>query len=77
MAYLITSLSPTKAIAIDEASGTTTYIGMAKVGTGTDEAKWQIRRITKSGTVTLFEFADSNDLYDNVWDDRATTIVYG
>ena len=76
MAYLITSLNPTKALAVDEIDGTTTYIGMAKAGTGTDEARWQIRRITKTGTVTLFEFADSNDRYDNVWDDRVS-LTYG
>ncbi len=76
MAYLITSFSPTKAIAIDEVDSDTTYIGVAKPGTDVSDAKWQIRRITKSGTVTLFEFADSNERYDNVWDDR-TSLSYG
>jgi hypothetical protein len=76
MAHILTSLNPTKTIAIDEV-GAVTYIGMAKVGTATSAARWQIRRITKTGNVTLFAYADSNDRYDNVWDDRATTIVYG
>jgi hypothetical protein len=76
MAYLITSLNPTKALAVDEVNGTTTYIGMAKAGTAAGDSKWQIRRITKTGTVTIFEFADGNDRYDNEWDNRATTVVY-
>jgi len=76
MVQITTSLSPTKAIAIDEANSTTTYIGMGKVGSATSAAVWQIRRITKSGTVTVFEFADSNDLYDNIWDNRAS-LSYG
>ncbi len=76
MAYLITTISPTRAIAIDEVGGGVTYIGMGKVGTATDAAQWQIRRITKSGTVTVFEFSDSNDRFDNIWDDRAS-LNYG
>lgn len=72
MAYLITSFSPTKALAIDEASANVTYIGMAKPGTATIDAKWQIRRITKTGDVTQFEFTDGNERYDNVFDDRAS-----
>ena len=76
MAYLITSFSPTKAIAIDEVSGNVTYIGMAKVGSATSDAVWQIRRITKSGTVTLFEFTDSDERFDNIWDNRAS-LSYG
>lgn len=76
MAEIITSFSPTKTFAIDEASGTVTYIGVSKPGTGTDEARWQVRRITKTGNVTVFQFSDSNDRYDNVWDDR-TSLSYG
>jgi len=76
MAYLVTSLSPTKAIAIDDVGGGVTYIGLAKVGTDTGEEKWQIRRLTKTGTETLSEFADSDDRYDNEWDNRAS-LVYG
>lgn len=72
MAQIITSLSPTKSIAFDEVDATTTYIGTAKAGTAVGDAKWQIRRIIITGTVTLFEFADSNDRYDNKWSDRAS-----
>lgn len=76
MAHILTSFSPTKAIAIDEAGSGVTYIGMAKVGTTTEAARWQIRKISKSGNITLFQFADSDDRYDNVWDDRVS-LVYG
>ncbi len=72
MAYIITSLTPTKTMAIDEVDATVTYIGVAKVGTATSESKWQIKRLQKTGTVTLFEFADGDERFDNVWDDRIT-----
>ena len=75
MAQIISNLSPTKALAFDEANATTTYIGTAKAGTATSDAKWQIRRITVTGNVSLFAFADSNDRYDNKWSDR-TTLSY-
>lgn len=58
-------------MAIDEVSGTLTYIGVAKVGTATSESAWQIKRISKTGTVSLFEYADGDDRYDNEWDERA------
>jgi len=75
MAYLMTSISPTQAIAIEEVSGVT-YIGFAKPGADTSNTVWQIRRITESGSATTFELADSNDRYDNKWDDRAS-LSYG
>ncbi len=71
MAYLITSFSPSRTIAIDEVSSTVTYIGVAKPGTSTSTKRWQIRRVTVSGTVTLFEYADGNERFDNEWDERA------
>ena len=72
MAYLVTSLNPSKFIAIDEVDANTTYIGFAKAGTGASVARWQVRKIVKTGNVTLFQFADGNELYDNVWDNRLT-----
>ena len=59
------------AIKIDS-SGTTTYIGQAKIGTATSTADWQIQKISESGTVTTFTWADGNTEYDNIWDNRAS-----
>lgn len=41
----------------DEASATVTYIAEAEPGTAQSAAAWRIRRITKSGSATLTEWA--------------------
>jgi hypothetical protein len=58
----------------DIVDATTSYQGYALPGTATSAAAWQITRSTKdgSGNVTAVLFADGNDLYDNVWDNRAS-----
>ena len=57
---------------IDEASATVSYIGEAVPSATTSQALWRIRKwdIT-TNPKTLF-FADADDNFDNVWDDRAT-----
>lgn len=60
------------AMKVDEVDSTTTYIGVAPLGSATSAASWQIRKIAVSGTVTTFTWADGDEEYDNVWDDRAT-----
>lgn len=48
------------------------YIGIAKPGSAAGSAAWQIRRITYTGDKpTVIEWADGNDRFDNVWDNRA------
>ncbi len=55
---------------IDEASATITYIGQAQDDSDIGDPVWQIQRIdTSSGTV--IQWADGNNNYDNVWDNRA------
>ena len=61
---------------VDEPDATTTYIGKAQQGGATANAIWQIKKISVSGTVTSITYADSDDLYDNVWDDRSS-LIYG
>lgn len=68
-------LETNAAIRIDEASATITYVGKAKIGTSPGQAFWQVFKIdTTSGTIITW--ADSDDNYDNIWDDRAT-LTYG
>ena len=53
------------------------YLGKAKSSSGNAEAKWAIARFTYTGTNMITKrLADGNSLQDNVWDDRATTVVY-
>lgn len=58
---------------VDEPDANTTYVGKCKLGSSaaTDEAIWQIKKISISGNVTTINYADGNDNYDNVWDNRA------
>lgn len=62
-------------IIIDEVDANTIYIGKAVVGTATTEAKWQIRKISTSGTVKTIAWADGDDAYNQIWDNR-TSINY-
>lgn len=57
---------------IDEASSTVTYIGEAAPGTATSSALWRVKKIDSTTNPTKIVFADGNDLFDNVWDDRAS-----
>lgn len=51
--------------------GTVTYIGEANPGTTAATAAWRIKRISESGQDAVVEWADGDDAFDNVWDDRA------
>lgn len=50
------------------------YIGIAKPGSATSAATWQIRKISYSATnhVADIQWADGNDLFDNVMDNAAS-----
>ncbi len=57
----------------DGATPETIYRGKALPGTVTSTAAWRCERITiaADGDVSIL-FADGNDSYDNVWDNRAS-----
>ncbi|MEM4409328.1 MAG: hypothetical protein QXI19_11375 [Candidatus Caldarchaeum sp.] len=58
---------------IDRASATTWYIGRAIPGSATSAAVWQIMRLTFSGgQLTALEWAGGNDLFDKIWNNRAS-----
>jgi hypothetical protein len=52
------------------------YIGKSKQGGDTSLAVWQIKKLLTSGGITNIFYADSNDSYDNIWDNRAS-LTYG
>ncbi len=62
-------------ILIDEVDANTTYIGKAKHGTNTSDAQWQIKKISVSGTVTSISFANGDDAFNQIWDNR-TSLSY-
>lgn len=58
----------------DGSSATVNYLGEANFGAATSAACWRILRLTFSGTDNTdiaIEYADGNDEFDNVWDNRA------
>jgi hypothetical protein len=55
------------------ASNEVEYLGKADIGTATSAATWQIKKFTwTSGNLTKKEWADGNEAFDNVWDNRAS-----
>lgn len=53
------------------------YLGKARPSTANGTAGWMIAKFTYSGVnMVTKRLADGNILLDNVWDDRATTVVY-
>ena len=61
---------------IDAPSGTVTYVCEANtVGAATSAAVWRIKRITVSGTTTMIQWGGTG-AFDQIADNRATTVVY-
>ena len=51
------------------------YIGTAPSGSLDSSPVWQILRLTLSGSdVIAIDWADGNQSYDNVWDDRFSKV---
>jgi hypothetical protein len=57
-------------IRIDESTPNIIYNGFAIAGSSTVDAVWAIQRVTRDKDIIIYEWADGNELYDNVWDDR-------
>ena len=57
---------------IDAADANTTYIGKAKFGLATSVARWQIKKISISGNVTTISWANGDDDFNQIWDNRAS-----
>lgn len=56
----------------------TIYFGFATVGSSanTSSAIWRIMRMVDSSGILTFSFADGDTNFDNIWDNRATTVTY-
>lgn len=56
-----------------DVAGTLTYIGHADPGSVITEAVWRIRRLDSSADPDLsVTWADGDDLFDNIWNDRTS-----
>jgi len=56
---------------VEVASATITYVGSAAPGTTVAQALWRIMRVDTSSLAADVLYADSNQNFDNVWNDRA------
>ena len=63
-------------IRLDPYSGTTTYYGYAHPGTYDTDPTWRIKKYTISGTTGVFQYADGDKYFDNVWADRTGLTYY-
>lgn len=68
--YSGTALSQASAVRIDGVGGGITYVGKAATGSATSSAVWQIQKITESGADTTIQWADGDNSFDNIWDNR-------
>lgn len=59
-------------IIVDETDCNNSYIGIAKVGSEENNSVWRIKKVVISGNVSKVLFADGDDLFNNVWTDRAS-----
>ena len=60
---------------VDEANGSTTYIGEADIASDGTSAVWRIRRViedTAAGTISTITWCDGDSKFNNIWDNRGT-----
>lgn len=50
--------------------GSTSYLGYADAGTATSAATWAIKKIVETGSDVSITWADGNNSFDNIWDNR-------
>ena len=69
------SVATRKKLIYDGVSSTDQYVGEASFNSATSEPVWRIIKLTYSGTdnkVLTLTYADGDDEFNNVWDDRAS-----
>ena len=57
-----------------DSEGSTTYLGYADPGTATSSALWAIKRIVETGKDVSITWADGDNSFNNIWDDRLTLV---
>lgn len=63
------------AVKLDQFDANTLYIGLAPIATLGSDPGWQIRRFLTTGSVSDLTWADGDQQFDNVWDNR-TSLTY-
>lgn len=60
----------------DTTTPNVTYFGWAPMGSLENEEKWRIMKMDETTGVSKVLWADGDDQFNNVWNNRATTVVY-
>lgn len=60
-----------QALRYDEVSSTVAYLGIAAIKSANSAPVWQIKKLDYTTGVDI-KWADGDQGFDNVWDDRAT-----
>jgi hypothetical protein len=55
---------------LDQVDSSTTYLGEAEPGSATSSAVWRIKKIVETGPDVAITWADGNESFDNIWDNR-------
>jgi hypothetical protein len=55
---------------IDESNPNVVYNGFSVAGAITTDAVWGIQKVTREKDVIIYGWADGDELYDNIWDNR-------
>ena len=63
-------LSRLEPIFVDESNPNVIYKGWSSNIDDPASSLWAIQRISRVGDVVIYEWADGNQFYDNVWDNR-------
>lgn len=59
-------------VRLDEVSDTIFYVGKAEIGKVDSDANWLIIKYTTTGNILKSEYANGVELFNQVWNDRAT-----
>lgn len=69
-ALLTTPANQAVRIKIDSVDTNVSYVGKASVGTATSSASWQISKLDETGGELVMTWADGDDNFDNIYDNR-------
>lgn len=76
IAHSLDTLASNYATQIDDTStASVTYIGKAVIGSSSASAVWQVQKIDESSNPTTIKWADGNDAFDNIFNNR-TSLTY-
>ena len=69
---VVTPIDTSYAVRLDSIDANTTYVGEAPIGANGTESRWRLRKLVQDGSVLSIFWADGNQSFDNVWDNRAS-----